>query len=520
MKRFWAVLAVLVFGAGALGALPLSRAGKEEAAVFNDFLEAAYALRAGDKDAVARLERLLPRLPEDASYIKRLIVQGALNAGDLETAKRYIDFITPEEDDAEAWLVYGDYLNDTSQWAEALKAFEKAMSLDPENERFLAGYVEALLHTGTSAQIIEKLESMVPLYPSLEPDIYTQIGYVYLAVRDWNHALAAYDKALKKNPNFAQAREGKIKVYAENNLFVFVFNELNELEKSGYQSASMFRQMALWYMAMNEKDKSEAYFLKSWALEKGDPLTAGYLADFASRRQDYPAAIDYLQQSKDYSTDANKWMDVAILFNKSGNKKQARAVLQKGYETFPNNIKMGYLYALELQEAKKYEQAAALLKHLLAVGEPYNDVRLSYAYVLESLKKYDEMEEQVKLLLAAVPNHAPALNLLAFSLAERGVRLDEAEQLATRAVGLSPQDISYIDTLAWVYAKQAKWENAQLAILAIPEEVVLKTPEIAYHKGYICFYQGKQDCAETYLSVARQEYPAAKKLYKQLPQKH
>lgn len=520
MKHFGAVFAALVFGAGVLFALPLSRAGKEEAALFNDFLQAAYALRTGDKDAVAQLERLLPRAPEDAPYIKRLIVQGALAAGDLETAKKNIDFITPEEDDAEAWLVYGDYLNKTSQWAEAIKAFDKAMSLDPDEPRFLAGYVEALLHTGTSAQIIEKLEGLIAQYPALEPDIYTQIGYVYAALRDWNHALAAYDKALRKNPDFGQAREGKIKVYAENNLFVFIFNELAELEKSGYQSPSMYRQMALWYMATSDKEKSETYFAKAWALEKGDPLTAAYLADFAARRQEYDKAINYLQQSKDYPTDANKWMDCAVLFNKAGDKNRARALLKKGYETFPANIKMGYLYALALQENRQYRPAADILKQLLEKGEPYTDVRLTYAFVLESLKKYDEMETQVKAILATAPNYAPALNLLAFSLAERGIRLDEAEQLSLRAVGISPQDISFIDTLAWVYAKEGKWENAQLAILAIPEETVLKTPEIAYHKGYICYYQGKADCAATYLNLAQRDYPAAKKLYKQLQKKN
>jgi len=514
MKRLWAVLLVLCMGAGMSRALPLSAEGKKEAQLFNDFLKASFALRAGDKDAVAQLERLYGQYP--SPYLKRLIVQGALEQGDLEKAAAYIDFITPDEDDAEAWLVYGDYLNKTSQWKEALKAFEKAMELEPDDPKYLAGYAEALLHAQKVSEIVSKLEELAERYSTLKPDIYTQIGFVYTSARDWKNALAYYDKALAVNPSFPQARIGKIKVYGENNLFVFVFNELSELEKSGYQSPQMYRQLGLWYMATNNREQAEQYFLKAWDMETGEPLCAAYLADFASRRKDYAQALSYLQQSNDYDKDPNKWLDSAIFLDKMGQKKEALALLKKGYATFPQNVKVGYLYALSLQDNHRSKEAAAVLKHLLETDKPYTDVLLSYAYVLESLKDYDEMEKQIKTLLKINPNHAPALNLLAFSLAQRGIRLDEAEQAATSAVALSPQDISFIDTLAWVYAKAGKWKNAEVSILAIPEETVLKTPELAYHKGYICYYQNKRECAERYLPLAQKEFPEAKKLYKAL----
>lgn len=517
MKRIWAVLAVLAVGVGALRALPISAEGKAEAKLFNDFLKVSYALRANDKDATAQLERLYAQYP--SPYLKRLIVQQSLVTGDLEKAKAHIDFITPEEDDAEAWLVYGDYLNRTSQWKEALNAFEKAMELEPDDPKFLAGYVEALLHVGTPEEMVEKLEKTAERFPLLQGDIYTQIGFVYLAQRNWKQALAYYDKALEKNPNVVQARVGKIKVYAENNLFVFVFKELSELEKTGYQSAQMYRQMALWYMATSNREQAEQYFLKAWNMEKGEPLTAAYLADFAARRNDYTHALEYLQQSTDYETDPNKWLDCAIFLDKMGQKKQARALLKKGYAQFPTNTKIGYFYALALQDNKQYKASARLLKHLLETDKPYTDVRLSYAYALENLKQYDEMETQIKAILAVDPNYAAALNLLAYSLSERAVRLDEAEQLATRAVGVSPQDMSFIDTLAWVYAQKGDWARAQMAISAIPEDVVLRTPEMAYHKGYICYRQQNDSCAQRYLPLAQKDFPAAKKLYKALRKK-
>ena len=517
MKK-WVVLLLACVLAAPLGALSLSREAKDEAALFNDFLKAAYALRDGDKDALAQLQRLQRKMP-DSAYIKRLIVSAALAEGDMQTAEQNIDFIQSEETDAEAWTVYGVYLTQNEQWPQALAAFEKAMELDPDDGKLLAGYVEALLHTASRPEMVEKLKALIVRYPALTADIYTQIGYVYMAERDWNNALVYYNKALEANPAYAAARVGKIKVYGENNLFIFVYNELTELEKSGYQSPQMYRQIALWHMANNDRTKAEAYFRKAWDMQAGDPMTASYLADFAARRGDYAAALDYVQHSTDYADAPEKWIDAGFYLNKLGKKRERCALLEQAYAKFNDNVKVGYFYALSLQDEKQYKRAAQVYKRLLEIGEPYLEVRMAYAFTLESLKKYDEMENQVRLILAAFPNHAPAMNLLAYSLAERRTRLDDAERFAVRAVGLSPNDISYIDTLGWVYAQGENWEQAEKIFSAISENDTLRNPEIAYHRGLVCLRLQKWDCAEKYLLAGQKEYPAAKKLYKELQKK-
>ena len=43
-------------------------------------------------------------------------------------------------------------------------------------------------------------------------------------------------------------------------------------------------------------------------------------------------------------------------------------------------------------------------------------------------------------LLQKHPEHAHALNALGYSLADRNIRLDEAEPLLTKAVELAPED--------------------------------------------------------------------------------
>ena len=59
------------------------------------------------------------------------------------------------------------------------------------------------------------------------------------------------------------------------------------------------------------------------------------------------------------------------------------------------------------------------------------------------------------------PQNAAAMNYLGYSYAERGVRLDEAEDLLQRAVKLDPENGAYWDSLGWIHFKQGKFSDAQ-----------------------------------------------------------
>jgi Flp pilus assembly protein TadD len=59
-------------------------------------------------------------------------------------------------------------------------------------------------------------------------------------------------------------------------------------------------------------------------------------------------------------------------------------------------------------------------------------------------------------LLAGEKNHAPAMNLLGYLLAERGSDLDEAERLVARALELRPENPFFRDSLGWIYFKKGE----------------------------------------------------------------
>jgi tetratricopeptide (TPR) repeat protein len=69
-------------------------------------------------------------------------------------------------------------------------------------------------------------------------------------------------------------------------------------------------------------------------------------------------------------------------------------------------------------------------------------------------------EENFRYLLVKDPANANILNYLGYALADRGLKLDEAEQLISKAVKIAPANGAYLDSLAWVHFKQDKYPAA------------------------------------------------------------
>ncbi len=102
------------------------------------------------------------------------------------------------------------------------------------------------------------------------------------------------------------------------------------------------------------------------------------------------------------------------------------------------------------------------------------------------------------------PNYALAANNLAYSLAERGMNLDRALELAKMARERLPRDPRVADTLGWVYYKRGQYREA-LPLLQEAAKNLPDNPAVRYHLGMVHYRLGNYQ-------EARQELLAALRL--------
>ena len=174
------------------------------------------------------------------------------------------------------------------------------------------------------------------------------------------------------------------------------------------------------------------------------------------------------------------------------------------------------LSGLRLQQ-KAYDQLIRETEPALAL--PFSaPLWFNRAVAFESLKKYAQLDQTLATLLEHQPEHAEALNFYAYSLADRGVRLDDALTMIRQALKKKPDDGYYLDSLAWVYFKQGKYMQAlkvqQRAIDLVPDDPVMQE-----HMGDIYWKAQRHQAArrhwEKALKLEHEELRRVRKKIKQ-----
>lgn len=512
MKRFLTVVCCFVFAP--LYSLSLNGESKREAKLFNSFLSSVYALREDDPKTFSKLQKTLALEPE-SNYLKRLLVAVAVMADRPELADPYVNFIEAGDNGAEDWSVYGAYLWKKGDFSAARDAYQKAFE-QSDDLQIMLQYVTLLAATDP-AQAVSTLEELSVSHPDLASAVYTEMASRLVQRGALNEALAYYNKAVELAPSEPAPRLGRAEVYEKASQYFFMLRELEDLEKMGFANAATYSRMGSVFLLVKDYPKAEEYFLKAKADDNADVPSAYFLALLAEQKGDYAAAVAYLQDAEDYPSSAAKWLQVSFYQRKLNRPQDGLKTLAAAYKKFGGNVEIGFFYALALHEAGEYKKAARVLEGVLKTNPAYAEARLQYAYTLESLKKYTEMEQALKTVLEQEPENAAALNLYAYSLAQRGERLDQAQEYIARALAVNPEDVSFIDTQAWVYFKQGKVAQAADLLASVSDELALQDADVAYHKGAVAYAQGSFEEARKYLGLARRQNKEAAQLYKQLP---
>ena len=80
--------------------------------------------------------------------------------------------------------------------------------------------------------------------------------------------------------------------------------------------------------------------------------------------------------------------------------------------------------------------------------------------MFEHEKNFDAAEAQFRKILQRDPNSPGALNYLGYMFADRNIRLEEAQQMISKALELDPGNGAYLDSLGWVHFRLNKLDMA------------------------------------------------------------
>ncbi len=371
-------------------------------------------------------------------------------------------------------------LLDSTAWA-----YENLVRLRPKNHRLWQelgiirlqqGDLESAKHCFESSIVLQSDSTNVMSFVGLG-DIYQETGQL-------DSALIVYNRAVHIDPDNLLIHRGLASAYAMlDSLDQALFHTIREVQLAPFQMTSA-RRLGMMYFFMDSLAQSDSVFLS--LVDAGDqhPLTYRYLGRIAVKNDDLEGGLHYfslLTQVED--SIASNWLD------------------------------LGTMYRLLKQPENEIQTYQTALQHLHN-PEEYNTVMFALAVTYERVGPFEKSVEVFEELIARNPQHDQALNYLGYSLADRGVKLDYALELLTRAVAIQPDNPAYLDSFGWIYYKMAKYKPA----LKYLEQAAMldNDPVIFDHLGDAYYTTGKRKEARQWWNRALELSPENQEIKEKL----
>ncbi len=265
---------------------------------------------------------------------------------------------------------------------------------------------------------------------------------------------------------------------------------------------------------LGDAEKSLQRFLELVPSADLDPqtrqrgLTQAYLmqAQIAEKKHDYAAAESWLKRIDNADEMFSVQRQRASVLAHQGKVEQARALLQNLPGATPQAARLKLQAEVQLlQEMRMYREAFEVQSQLVALYPQDDDLVYDQAVLAEKAGNPELMEKLLRELIARRPNYFHAYNALGYSLADRGVQLEEAKRLISKALEFAPGDPFITDSLGWVEFRLGNHAEA----LRLLESAYKTRPdaEIAAHLGEVLWSMGERHRALSIWKEARRLNP-------------
>jgi len=386
-----------------------------------------------------------------------------LAAGTVQ--KALTDWLGDKTVGATAWSVAGRFWLSANDKVAALNAADQGLTMDVKSEH------PALLALALMHPDAPKAEQLVRAHlPHARPAFHMAFIKGLLEAQRSTDAKLALASLKSATPDFPDAWlvEGALALQEK---------QLDQAEQQLLHALELLETTAA-------ADRSAE-------MKRGRAQAQISLAEIARQRLEPETADAWLQRVDNPDDLLRAQVQRAMLMAQQGQLEEALALLQSQPEQSEADARLKRSAELQLlREHKQFERARNKLQAAIAQSPHNTDLVYELAMVHEKLDDLPEMERLLRSLIAAQPQDPQAYNALGYSLADRNLRLDEARELITKALSLSPGDPFITDSLAW-----AEFRSGNLAeALRLLQAAFKDRPdaEIAAHLGEVLWVSQRQ----------------------------
>lgn len=349
---------------------------------------------------------------------------------------------------------------------------------------------------------VNEAEQLVSSDPS-NPDFLLEGAELLIANDRADQAIGWIDRALKLDPDIAQAHVLLADIYRKKGDMARVQQELNQVFANPNLEAGLKARILSSYVGLTGENPGAQQDALKMAQElaktnPNDPKSQVMMADLLiqqGRKQD--ARDAYARAAR---LDPSVYEVWGALLQLDGELNQVDSLLdhsQKALEVFPNQGLFWYSNGSANLYKRNYQQAIDALEESqkLLAGSSNNELKVGIGAQLgdayNGLGNYAKSDEAYEAVLKVDPLNDHVLNNYSYFLSLRNANLPRAQQLAQKLVERHPANATYLDTYAWVLYVAKDYTKARQYLekaLADPASV---NGTIIEHYGDVLYQLGE-----------------------------
>ncbi len=476
-----------------------------------------------------------------SAQIHKAIGRDFLRTRRFESAIPYLQkAIRLNPRDKEALYYLGEAYFNLKNYDLAIRYFEQFFKIDPYNPAVVNNLEYLYTQTRDTTRLVQLLEKELTLFGYNEETViqlysiyleqkdfqrahnlvqrlmahepnrstnYLLLGNLYEMEHDTLRAVEAYRKALEQDPRRHEILIRMYRLYRQTGKWDLLIQELTRLLEADPTDTRKILLLGEAYL-FSERFSAVDSLLQPY---KENPQIKEQVYELLARAavgaQQFDRAETYLRTLVQINPKSKfGWVYLSLLYNQQNRTEDALRTLQMAMTHFKDDPLLMGMYGSTLIQAKRYEEARKVLEKAHQVAPEDRDIIVSLGIVYDYLKAYDELDSLYAFALQKYPNDPLLLNNYSYSLAERGIRLEEALKMARKALAQDSTNGAYLDTVGWIYFKLGDYPTA-LEYLLKAVEYRETSAEVLGHIGEVYLKLGQPDKAREYFQKALELEP-------------
>ncbi len=410
----------------------------------------------------------------------------------------------PEKEDMKMTLA--NLYSENRKYEEANLIFK---SLDEKygiNESSTVSAVKNLIWAEKYDDAMEKTKQLLEVYP--DEILYNGLlAEIYRGKGESAKAMEVYTRLMERNPDNPETQLSLCDFLITEEKYDELFLLLNSVILNSLvlreDKISLFaRLIGIKDLVKQRIDQIQIAMMVLEAEYRNDHIVQLLRPELLAQEKRYKDAAARLEEViKSQPENYFAWEKLLLVYLDSGDSGKLEERGKECATKFNRSFLAKILYATGASENGNFNTAIEELKKAEILAG--NDVEMQMqvlsikADVQYKMKDYDKAFATFEEAIRTDKNDITIMNNYAYYLAERNMKLKDAEEMARKVIEAERDNYTYLDTYGWILFKRGKFKDAEKIFREIIEKSEDSDAEYFEHYGYVL--QKTKNCREAVL---------------------